>query len=141
MVKQLKRNTNWCTWKQSWNAASVLDFSSTTPKNSNFQKDIGTKLDKNHCFHCFIPFPRIRTHTQVQECFQCFLPFPRIRTQTQIQECFLIPWYKRLMKKLICPKLTQALSGTDFFRQWKITKLIKNSLRDAFRNRLGWIYI
>ena len=42
-------------------------------KNSDFQKDIGTKQDKNHCFHCYrclpIPFLRITTHTQLQECF------------------------------------------------------------------------
>ena len=34
MVKQLKRNSNWFTRKQSENAPSVMDFSSTTVKNT-----------------------------------------------------------------------------------------------------------
>ena len=38
MVKQLKRNSNWCTRKQSGNAASVTDFSSTTLKNHIFKE-------------------------------------------------------------------------------------------------------
>ena len=46
-------------------------------KKSHFQRDIGTKLDKNHCFNCYrclpIPFLRIRTHTQLQECFSVSL--------------------------------------------------------------------
>ena len=46
-------------------------------KKSHIQRDIGTKLDKNHCFNCYrclpIPFLRIRTHTQLQECFSVSL--------------------------------------------------------------------
>ena len=42
-------------------------------KKIHFQRNIGTKQDKNHCFHCYrclpIPFLRITTHTQLQECF------------------------------------------------------------------------
>ena len=34
LVQKLKRNTNSCARKRSWNAASVTDFSSTRPKNS-----------------------------------------------------------------------------------------------------------
>ena len=46
-------------------------------KKSHNQRDIGTKLDKNHCFNCYrclpTPFLRIRTHTQLQECFSVSL--------------------------------------------------------------------
>ena len=46
-------------------------------KKSHIQRDIGTKLDKNHCFNCYrclpIPILRIRTHTQLQECFSVSL--------------------------------------------------------------------
>ena len=37
MVKQLKRKSNWFTRKQSENAASVMDFSSTTVKKYIFK--------------------------------------------------------------------------------------------------------
>ena len=37
MVKQLKRNSNWFTRKQSENAPSVMDFSSTTVKKYIFK--------------------------------------------------------------------------------------------------------
>ena len=49
-------------------------------------------------------------------------PFPRIKTHTQLQECFLFPSYRGFKKKFNCPCLTQALSVTDsiFFKTMKI---------------------
>ena len=93
-------------------------------KNSDFQKDIGTKQDKNHCFHFYRCLP---------------LPFPRIKTHIQIQECFLFPWYRGLNKKFICPELTKALSGTDgdFFRLKNIIKSLVKIVWEMSLDILG----
>ena len=76
-------------------------------KSSDFQKDSGTKPGKNHCIHCY----------------RCLtIPFPRIRTNTEIQECFLFPRYRWINKMFVCPELTLALSGTDSDYSQQMTK-------------------
>ena len=112
--------------KQSWYAASVLDFWS-----SDFQKDIDTKLDKTRCFPCYRCLPIINR---------------RDRTHNQLQECYLFPWYRGLKKKFNSPDMTQALSGID--RQWifqtmkiniqSIRKIVWEVNLENFRDKLTY---
>ena len=50
MVKQFKRNSNWCRRKQSGNAASVIDFSSTAQKYHNFKETMAQNWTINIVF-------------------------------------------------------------------------------------------
>ena len=124
MVKQLKRNINWVYEKTILKCCVSSGLFIYHTKNSDFQKDIGTKQDKNHCFHFYRCLP---------------LPFPRIKTHIQIQECFLFTWYRGLNKKFICPELTKALSGTDgdFSRLKNIIKSLVKIVLEMSLDILG----
>ena len=84
LIQKLDLNVNGFRLKESMTPTSATDFWSNT-QNSRFQKRIATTV-KKYCFHCY-------TRCRLP------LPFPRIRTHTQLQECFLFPWYSGYIEK------------------------------------------